>query len=310
MTLEVALQTSGTYTDLVAHAAWAEAQGLAAFAVPDHYLMAVGAAAGEVPALDALAQLAALARDTTSIRLAVLVSPITFRHPAVLAKTALTIDDISGGRFGLGIGTGWMDREHEVFGLPFPSLGERFAMLEEGLGYVRAVFDGSHRGFAGDIFRLEAIPTAPRPRNHIPLIVGGTGSVKTPRLAGALADEYNCYPAPVEEFAARVERARAAAVAAGRDPDALLISSAGAVLASPTRAGYDDLLKEAASRAGMPVDAFEAHMEQRNTPRGTYDEVAAQFSELRRGGMQRFYLQRPAAFDYDAAAALIDVIRR
>ncbi len=115
--MDFALQSSGTYDDVLAAARWAEDRGLAAFALPDHYLMALSEeAAKSTPAPDALIQMAGLARDTESIELVVLVSPITFRHPAVLAKTAITIDRMSGGRFVLGLGTGWMDREHEVFG--------------------------------------------------------------------------------------------------------------------------------------------------------------------------------------------------
>jgi alkanesulfonate monooxygenase SsuD/methylene tetrahydromethanopterin reductase-like flavin-dependent oxidoreductase (luciferase family) len=306
--IELALQTSGTYDDVLRHATWAEAVGLASFAVPDHYLMALGESAGEVPAFDALVQLAALARDTQSIQLSVLVSPITFRHPAVLAKSALTIDHLSSGRFSLGIGTGWMEREHEVFGLPFPSRAERFARLEESLAYVRAVFDDTHPGFAGNLYSLEAAPTAPRPLGRIPLIVGGTGSIKTPRLAGVYADEYNCYPAPVEEFRIRINRARDAAIAAGRDPDALLISSAGAVMAAATELAYRDLLRQSAVDAGMEVGELEAHMDQRNTPRGTFEQVAEQLDKLAGAGLQRFYLQRPPDFDHSAAAALIDAI--
>jgi alkanesulfonate monooxygenase SsuD/methylene tetrahydromethanopterin reductase-like flavin-dependent oxidoreductase (luciferase family) len=308
LTIEFALQTSGTYDDLVRHATWAEEVGLAVFAVPDHYLMALGESAGVVPAFDALTQLGALARDTRSIELSVLVSPVTFRHPAVLAKTALTIDHLSGGRFSLGLGTGWMQREHEVFGLPFPSTAERFARLEESLAYIRAVFDGGQPGYVGDVYALEATPTAPRPLDRIPLVVGGTGSIKTPRLAGVYGDEYNCYPAPVEEFRIRIDRARHAAKDAGRDPDALLISSAGAVLAAPTQSEYQELLHASAIDAGMEVEELEAHMNQRNTPRGTFEQVAEQLAALAGAGMSRFYLQRSPDFDHDAAANLIGAI--
>ena len=105
--MQFALQTSGTYDRVLAGARWAEANGLVAFALPDHYLMAQDEEKfGEVPAPDALIQLAGLARETTSIELSVLVSPITFRHPAVLAKSAIELSIMSGGRFTLGVGTG------------------------------------------------------------------------------------------------------------------------------------------------------------------------------------------------------------
>ncbi|MFV9673498.1 MAG: LLM class flavin-dependent oxidoreductase, partial [Acidimicrobiia bacterium] len=135
--MEFAFQTVGVYEDVLEVARFSEGRGLAAIALPDHYLMALDEEkAKTTPASDALIQLAGLARDTRNIELVVLVSPITFRHPAVLVKTAITIDRMSGGRFTLGIGTGWMDREHEVFGFDYPPMSERYVMLEEALAYT------------------------------------------------------------------------------------------------------------------------------------------------------------------------------
>ncbi len=303
MSYEIALQTSGPYQQLLDNARWAEANGLACIAVPDHYLLSLSDA-DDVPAYDALTQLAALARDTSSIELSVLVSPITFRHPAVLAKTALTIDELSGGRFTLGIGTGWMEREHTLFGFPFPGTSERFELLEEALGYVRAILDDTHPGFRGHHFALDAAPTYPRPK-QLRIVVGGVGPHKTPRLAGRFADEFNCYPAPLHEFGNRVARAHEGARRAGRDPDALLISSSGAVLVASTRTEFDELLERRAEEAGMSVEDLRAHMSMRNTPHGTYDEVASQLADLAGAGMRRFYLQRSGDFDRDADLALI-----
>ncbi len=310
MTYEIALQTSGDHEELVSAAQWAQRLDLVCLAVPDHYLLALGEAASTIPAYDALTQMAGLARDTTSIQLAVLVSPVTFRHPAVLAKTALTIDALSGGRFSLGLGTGWLEREHEVFGFDFPPLDTRFLLLEEALAYVRAVFAADTPGFAGEVFRLEPFATQPRPIGAIPIVVGGRGARRTPQLAGTYADEYNCYPAAPEEFAARVRRARQAAEEAGRDPDTLLVSSAGAVLAAETRAGYEARLAREAAASGTTIDELEAHMRVRNTPRGTFDEVAEQLDALAAAGMRRFYLQRSSGFDRDEAEALITRLRR
>lgn len=106
----------GTYNDLVGIARWAESQGFSALARSDHYWWNDTQAA-----TDAFVTLGGLARETSSIRLTVLVSPITFRHPAVIAKCAVTIDEMSGGRLDLGVGTGWLVPEHEVFGLDFPT---------------------------------------------------------------------------------------------------------------------------------------------------------------------------------------------
>ncbi|HEY5727800.1 MAG TPA: LLM class flavin-dependent oxidoreductase [Acidimicrobiia bacterium] len=303
--MDIAIQAGGTFEELRTTARWAELLGLSTLAVADHYLLSLGDDFGTVPAFDALAQLAALAVETDHIGLAVLVSPITFRHPAVLAKTAVTIDHLSGGRFALGVGTGWLEREHEVFGLAFPETAERFAMLEDALGYLRAFFDSDHPGHEGRWFSLEAVPTAPRPIGPLPIVVGGIGPHQTPRLAGAFADEFNCYPAPPGEWRARVDRARVAAKDAGRDPDALLISSAGAVMSAPNEAEYHTMLGDAAASSGVTVEQLEAHMQRRNTPRGTHDQVMEQLAALAAEGMQRFYLQRSPGFDYDETATLI-----
>jgi alkanesulfonate monooxygenase len=202
---------------------------------------------------------------------------------------AVTLDQMSGGRFALGVGTGWMDREHEVFGIPYPDRGTRFAMLEDALGYLTAAFDPDHPGHTGPFYSLEPFPIIPRPTRKVPLVVGGTGAHATPRLAGTYADEFNIYPGP--DAADRIERFRAAARSAGRDPDAIRLSSSGQVIAAATRTGFEALMDQRAADAGMTRSELDAHFEARRTPRGTYDEVASQLEELGTLGVTRFYFQ-------------------
>ena len=288
--MEFAIQTSGVYEDVLAAARFSEERGLPAIALPDHYLMALDEQkAKTTPAPDGLIQLAGLARDTDRIELVVLVSPITFRHPAVLVKTATTIDRMSGGRFTLGIGTGWMDREHEVFGFPYPPMTDRFDMLKEALAYARAMLSEEPAGFAGQYYTLERFPIAPRPTGRVKLLVGGVGASKTPRLAGTYADEFNVYPGP--DLAARIDRARQAAMSAGRDPDALLLSSAGQVVGAETEADLEHRLDSLAAEAGMTRDELVAHFERRETPIATYDRLREVFAEMEELGITRFYLQ-------------------
>ncbi len=288
--MKYALQVAGPYDRLLEAAAFATEHGLVALALPDHYLLALSEdAARTTPALDAFVQLGGLARDTEDIDLVMLVSPITFRHPGVLAKMAVTLDHMSEGRFTLGVGTGWMDREHEVFGFAYPAVAERFALLEEALGYLSAALDPSYPGFTGAHFQLEAFPLSPDPLGKVPLLVGGKGQHKTPRLAGTYADEFNVYPGP--NMAARVERFRHAAVEADRDPETIRLSSSGQVVAATTAAELDDLLNENAATAGITRDELEAFYEQRHTPRGTYEQVREQLDEFSRLGISRFYLQ-------------------
>lgn len=290
MALEYALQVSGNYERLLDAAAFCKERGLVALALPDHYLMALtDEEAAKQPAPDALVQLAGLARDTSDIELVVLVAPITFRHPAVLAKTAATIDLMSGGRFTLGVGTGWMDREHEVFGIPYPDRKERFEMLDEALAYLTAAFDPEQPGYEGQRYQLESFPIAPMPDRRIPLLVGGVGEHKTPRLAGTYADEFNVYPGP--NYAERIQRCRDAAAAAGRDPDAILISSAGQVIAKETEAEFDEYLNEVATERGMSREELDAYFAERRPPQGTFEQVREILDGYAEMGMQRFYFQ-------------------
>ncbi|HEU4487952.1 MAG TPA: LLM class flavin-dependent oxidoreductase, partial [Actinomycetota bacterium] len=142
--MEIALQVRGRYSEVLIAARWAEKAGLVAFALPDHCL---GSSHDHsAPAWDHFVQLAGLARDTETIELVDLVSPVTFRHPAVYAKMAVTASDMSKrngrSRFTLGLGAGWLVEEHTLFGIPFPARGPRFEMLEEQLAYLSALRKG------------------------------------------------------------------------------------------------------------------------------------------------------------------------
>ena len=119
--MEFGLQMAHPYESVIDAAQLAEKWGLAAVKVADHYLMSCDMETSwDLPAYDALVQLAGLSRETSRIEIGTLVTPITFRHPAVMAKSAVTLDEMSGGRFKLGLGVGWMDEEHSVFGIPYP----------------------------------------------------------------------------------------------------------------------------------------------------------------------------------------------
>ncbi|GMQ98622.1 MAG: LLM class F420-dependent oxidoreductase [Acidimicrobiia bacterium] len=288
--MEYGLQVAGSYQLVSDAARFVQQRGLAALALPDHYLMALSEGEAKTrPAPDAFIQLAGIARDIPDIDLVMLVTPITFRHPAVIAKMAVTLDEMSGGRFTLGIGTGWMDREHEVFGFDYPDMKERFARLEEALGYVTAAFDPDSPGFEGEYYRLEAFPLLPSPIGKIPILVGGTGAHKTPRLAGQYADEFNVYPGP--ELRERIDRFRSAALKAGRNPDDILLSSSGQVVARETEAELEDEMNKQAADGGISRDELDAHYEKRQTPRGTYEQVAEALDDLAGHGVQRFYFQ-------------------
>jgi alkanesulfonate monooxygenase SsuD/methylene tetrahydromethanopterin reductase-like flavin-dependent oxidoreductase (luciferase family) len=288
--MDYALQVSGTYDHVLAAAQFAKQRGLVALALPDHYLMALSEEeAKTADAPDPFVQLGGLARETDELELVMLVSPITFRHPAVLAKMAVTLDRMSGGRFMLGVGTGWMDLEHEVFGIPYPDRSTRFAMFEDALGYLAAAFDPEFPGYEGTFYSLKAFPLAPAPTRKIPIIIGGTGKHKTPLLAGTFADEFNIYPGA--DITDRIQRFRDAATASGRDPDAIRMSSSGQVVAARTHAEFEDIMNERAASVQMTRDELDAYFDARQTPRGTYDQVREQLEGLAELGITRFYVQ-------------------
>lgn len=293
--LMVEPQVGGGYEDLLRLARWSEDRGLAAFARSDHYLN-MGASA---PTTDAFAATAGLARETERIDLTVLVSPITFRHPAVLAKSAATIAEMSGGRFCLGVGTGWMQSEHDAFGIDLPDMRERFERLFEALAYIRAAISGGG-GFTGRHYRLDAVEVLPRPK-RLPIVVGGTGKTKTPTMAGRFADEFNMIVSPPDLVADRVETMRSAAREAGRDPDDILVSVMGQAFVAADEEAYRALIADMAATRERTPEAMEHALAERGYPRGTPEQARAALEAFAAVGVGRFYVQR-----FDTLDAITD----
>jgi len=298
-------QLGGTYEQQLAAARWAEQSGLVAFARSDHYY-----SSRQPPpdATDAFAVLAGLARDTARIRLCVLVSPITFRHPAVLAKMAATIDQMSGGRLDLGVGTGWMDLEHDAFGLPFPAWRERFGRLEEALLYLQASFSAGPQSFTGRYYELEA-DVHPNPVTTIPIIVGGQGPTRTPRLAGTFADEYNHFIAEPSDIAPKIAKVRRAAREAGRDPESVTMSVMGPVLIGVNEADYRRKLEAAAAARNDEPEELERRWASHGIPLGTTSQVAGTLAGLRQAGVTKFYVQHLDLADLTGLDQTFEVLR-
>ena len=290
--MEFGVHMAYAYESVAEAATLAEKWGLSSVVVPDHYLMSYDMETGwDLPAYDALVQLAGLARETSKIEIGTLVTPITFRHPAVLAKSAVTLDEMSGGRFKLGLGVGWMDEEHSVFGIPYPPLGERFEMLEETLGYLRAFFDPSHPGFNGDYYKLDAFAHMPIPERPVPIMIGGGGPKKVPRLAGTFASEFNIIEVgEFEDMRLRIERARQAAEAAGRDPDSLLISTVLNIVGVDNQAELEEVIAERAHQRGVEPDEEKQRIIDLDIPIGTWDQVYETLHTRQQVGFQRIYL--------------------
>nr|WP_030501584.1 LLM class F420-dependent oxidoreductase [Micromonospora purpureochromogenes] len=225
------------YDDQLRFARLVEETGFEGFFRADHYR-----AMGDEPALpgptDAWLTLAALARETSRIRLGTLVTSATFRLPGPLAVMVAQVDRMSGGRIELGIGAGWYEREHTAFGIPFPPVSERFDRLAEQLeivtGLWRTPADETY-SFTGEHYRLVDAPALPKPVQQPgpPVIVGGRGPKRTPELAARYADEFNMPFKSVAETATAYERVREACDRTGRDASgrAPLTLSAGIVVA-------------------------------------------------------------------------------
>lgn len=294
--MQFAIQTMTSYATSLELARWAEEEGLAGLAVADHYLT------GSSPyALDQLTVLAAVAAGTDRIPLSTLVSPVTFRHPAVMWKTAVTLDEISGGRFSFGLGAAWMEEEHERFGIDFPGTGERFELTAEALAYMTAIRSGDENGFQGDHYRLESGP-APEPRGEtVRIIVGGSGPQRTPELAGRYAEEFNAYPSR-HPFGPRIEKARAAAEEAGRDPDALFVSTAFPLVVGSDEADLDRRITQIASTRGADPERIRTRWPKAGIPVGVVDDFQLGLDALAAEGIERVYFQ----FAFDT----LDDIRR
>ncbi len=278
-------QQGATYDELLAVARRAEETGFDAFFRSDHYLAMGGD--GLPGPTDAWVTLGALARETTRIRLGTLVTAATFRLPGPLAIAVAQVDQMSGGRVEFGIGAGWFAREHAAYGLPFPELGERFDRYEEQLAVVTGLWStppGETFSFRGEHYALEDSPALPKPvqPGGIPVIVGGSGRRRTPRLAARYAAEFNVPFASPEENARLFAGVREACEEAGRDPASMVTSSALTVCV-----GRDEAeLARRAEAIGRSVDDVRT-----KALGGTVAEVVDTLGRYAEAGVTRAYLQ-------------------
>ncbi len=223
-------QQGASYGTLRRVAKAAEDLGFDAFFRSDHYL-SMGDGSGEPGPTDAWATLAALAVETSTIRLGTLVTAATFRLPGPLAITVAQVDEMSGGRVEFGLGAGWYDGEHRAYGIPFPPLKERFDRFEEQLAIITGLWStpvGQTFSYDGAYYSLTDSPALPKPvqRPKVPVIIGGGGARRTPALAARYADEFNAAFVPAADVAAGFGRVRDACAAEGRDPASMVFSTA------------------------------------------------------------------------------------
>ncbi|MFD6714180.1 F420-dependent oxidoreductase [Micromonospora sp. TSRI0369] len=279
-------QQGATYDQLLAVARRAEETGFAAFFRSDHYLK-MGSVSGDPGPTDAWTTLAGLARDTTRIRLGTLMSAATFRLPGPLAITVAQVDQMSGGRVELGIGTAWYAEEHAAYGIPFPPLGERFDRLEEQLAVITGLWStpaGSTFDFPGTYYPVSDSPALPKPvqRPRPPILLGGMGPKRTPRLAARYADEFNLPFVSVEDTVAQFQRVRDACTEIDRDPSTMAWSNALVLCCGRNEAE----VKRRAEAIGRDPDELRA-----NGAAGTPAEVVETLGRYAETGSSRAYLQ-------------------
>jgi F420-dependent oxidoreductase-like protein len=279
-------QQGASYDDILGVALATEEGGFGAFFRSDHYLK-MGDVSGLPGPTDAWITLAGLARDTKRVRLGTLLSAATFRYPGVLAISVAEVDAMSGGRVELGLGAGWYDEEHTAYGIEFPPLGERFDKLEEQFEIINGLWTteiDSTYSFSGKHYTLTNSPALPKPVQspRPPLIVGGHGAKRTPRLAAKFADEFNVAFSSYEVSETQFDLVDNACRAIGRDPKSMLRSIAQVVCCGAN----DAEVARRAANIGRGVDELKE-----NGLAGTPAEIIERIHKWGELGLSRLYLQ-------------------
>jgi F420-dependent oxidoreductase-like protein len=286
----------------VALAQAVEASGLEGLFRSDHYQSVANHT--DRGALDAWTTLAALGQLTERIRLGTMVSPTSFRHPSVLAKSAVTTDHVSDGRVELGMGAGWHDLEHHTYGFAFHDLNTRYEVFEEQVEIVARQLREDRFDFRGEHYTLLDCEARPKPvQDRLPLIIGGSGGPRSVALAARWADEYNTVFPSIDEARERREAVTRACEAEGRDP--LVFSMMIGCVIGADAAEVEDRARRLHERSGAE-DPFDGWFEKRRGVWlvGTVDEVGSRLAAYEEVGVQRVMLQHLLHDDTDAIELL------
>lgn len=251
--------------------------------------------------------LTALAIQTKRIRFGPMVCAITFRHPAMLAKMAAAVDTLSGGRLDLGLGAGWHDREHRMFGIDYPRYGVRLEMLDEGAQVIKALWSGKPVTFAGKHYRLENAETHPGPVQAEPTIIMGGKGEKTLKIVARHATEWNCSYVGIDVFREKSRELDNNCRAIGRDPSTLRRSlMIPFVIAKDERGVQERIDGHRAMFPGLPptLDEWQAAGFVGGSPAQLTEHLKA-FAEA---GIERFMLQHNDLDDLDSLALLADEV--
>jgi F420-dependent oxidoreductase-like protein len=298
-------QESVTWQQWLDLARACEDGGLEGLFRSDHYSSVFGKL--ERGSLDAWTTLAGIAARTERIRLGTMVSPATFRHPSTLARSAVTVDHISGGRVELGLGSGWYELEHRAHGFDFPEPRIRLELLTEQLEIVHRQWTEEAFSFSGRHYRLEDCRAQPKPvqRPRPPLIVGGLARPGTVAPAVRFADEYNTAFASPAVCRERRQRLSEACESAGRDPASLVMSLMTACIVGEDRASLLERagrVLRATGQDGNPETLLAEHADDWIV--GTVDEVVDRLLEHEAAGVERVMLQHLAHDDLEMVALI------
>ena len=274
----------------------------------DHFMSLVDSSRD---ALETWAVLTLTAAETTRLRFGSLVSPMTFRHPSLLACVAAAVDTLSGGRLVLGVGAGWNAQEHHAFGLPFPPLQERMHMLEEGIEVIVRLLGDGPAHFAGRYYQLDGAHPYPKPtqRPRIPLLIGTTSAGRMLRIVARYADEWDV-PGMTSPTAYRARHERLAAYCheINRDPREIRRCVSTAYLIGRNAAE----LRQRAAAMQQLIPGLAAHapeavpdiLRAEGWLVGTPDQIIMQLQALAAEGVQRVMLQHNDHTDFEALALL------
>jgi alkanesulfonate monooxygenase SsuD/methylene tetrahydromethanopterin reductase-like flavin-dependent oxidoreductase (luciferase family) len=291
-------QEGVTWDDWVALASACEEHGVEALFRSDHYISWFDE---RRRVLDAWSTIAGLAARTTKLELGTLVSPVTFRHPSLLARAAATADEISGGRVTLGMGAGWQKREHEAYGFEFGTVRERVAWFGEQIEIVHGLLHDDRVSFEGSYNRLVDAPGLGRP--DLPILVGGSAKPGTARPAVRFAEEYNALFGTLDDARERKQLLDEACERGGRDPSTLRYS-----LMAPCVIGRDEQeVLESARRIGVrfgrdPQEVLERNRE--HGPVGTIAQAVERLKQIEEIGYERVMLQHLAHDDLETVALI------
>jgi len=262
----------GLFDAVIAQARAVDRSGFDTVLLMDHFYQLPYSGQPDDYMLECYTALAALARETSSVRLSALVTGNTYRNPALLAKTVTTLDVVSGGRAQLGIGAGWYELEHEAYGFEFGTFTDRFERLEESLQIVIPMLRGERPTFDGERYQVRDAINEPRPLGRIPVMIGGSGERKTLRLVAQYADESNL-TCGLEETGRKLDVLAAHCEAVGRDRSEITVSQHVSVCIAPTHDQAVAELEASIERGGRT--GADAEMARARTVHGDPDEVAA-----------------------------------